>query len=98
MTPSAEQIRTAVSQQAGDWFVANQDGTLDASERAAFVAWLKASPLHVQEYLGIALLARDFPVAANDPKTSLDSLIGEALADQDDNIVLLDNAEPRREP
>jgi len=98
MTATAEQIRTAVSQQAGDWFVANQDGTLDAPERAAFVAWLKASPLHVQEYLGIALVARDLPVAADDPTVSVEMLMREALADNDENVVPLDHPIPAREP
>jgi transmembrane sensor len=97
MTATAEQIRTAVSQQAGDWFVANQDGTLDASERTAFVAWLKASPLHVQEYLGIALVARDLPTAADDPTVAMETLIKEALADNDENVVLLDRPLPTRE-
>jgi transmembrane sensor len=97
MTATAEQIRTAVSQQAGDWFVAIQDGTLDASERAAFVAWLKASPLHVQEYLGIALVARDLPAAASDWGISTATLLEEALADKDENIVLLDRPALTRE-
>lgn len=98
MTPSAEQIRTAVSRQAGDWFVMNEAGTLDTSERAAFVAWLKASPLHVQEYLGIALVARDLPIAADDPNESVDRLISDALEDQDDSVVSLDQPSVRREP
>ena len=98
MTATAEQIRTAVSQQAGDWFVANQAGTLDASERAAFVAWLKASPLHVEEYLGIALVARDLPAATNDPRVSVEALLSEALADKDENVVTLDHPLPERGP
>jgi transmembrane sensor len=98
MTPSAEQIRTAVSQQAGDWFVMNEAGTLDASERSAFVAWLKASPLHVQEYLGIALVARDLPIAADNPKVSVETLLSEVLTDADDTIVSLDQSIPTHEP
>jgi transmembrane sensor len=94
MTPSAEQIRSAISQQAGDWFVANEAGTLDHSERAAFVAWLKASPLHVQEYLAIALVARDLHVAANDPTLSVETLMSEALADQDAGVISLDPLSP----
>ena len=76
----------------------NEAGTLDASERAAFVAWLKASPLHVQEYLGIALVARDLPIAADDPKVSVETLLSEAVADTDDTIVSLDQSMPTREP
>ena len=51
MTPSEDQVRNAVAQQAGTWFIANQAGFLEQSERAAFVAWLKASPIHVEECL-----------------------------------------------
>ena len=64
MTPSEEQVRSAVAQQAGTWFIANQSGSLEHAERAAFVAWLKASPIHVEEYLGVALVAHDLPAAA----------------------------------
>ena len=81
MTPSDERIRDAVAQQAAEWFVANQSGPLDYAERASFVAWLKTSPVHVEEYLGVALVARDLPAATSKAEISLESLLESARAD-----------------
>jgi len=98
MTPSEEQIRTTVAQQAGDWFVANQEGSLEYADRVAFVAWLKASPVHVEEYLGVAVIARDLPAAADDPEGSLESLLQEARANEADGVVSLELPRPVRDP
>ncbi len=98
MTPSEEQVRTAVAQQAGTWFIANQSGSLEQAERAAFVAWLKASPIHVEEYLGVALVAHDLPAAAEDPQLPLESLLELARADDTDGVVPLEASLPVREP
>jgi transmembrane sensor len=59
MTPNDEDIRSAIATQAAEWFLANQSGTLPESERAAFLAWLKTSPVHVREFLGVAGVSRD---------------------------------------
>jgi transmembrane sensor len=87
VTPSEEQVRAAVAQQAGTWFIANQSGSLEQTERAAFVGWLKASPIHVEEYLGIALIAHDLPAAADDPQLPLESLLELARADDTNGVV-----------
>jgi len=98
MTPSEEQVRSAVAQQAGTWFIANQSGSLEHADRAAFVAWLKASPIHVEEYLGVALVAHDLPAAAEDPQLPLESLIEMARADDMDGVVPLEAPLRVREP
>ena len=98
MTPSEEQVRAAVAQQAGTWFVANQSGSLEQAERAAFVDWLKASPIHVEEYLGVALVAHDLPAVAEDPQVPLESLIELARADDSDGVVPLGAYAPVRAP
>lgn len=98
MTPSADQIREVVAQQAGAWFVANQAGPLDEANRAAFVAWLQTSPIHVEEYLGVALVARDLPAAADDPAVPLESLLALALADETANVVRFDESIPVDNP
>ena len=90
MTPNEEQVRAAVAQQAGTWFIANQSGALEQSERAAFMAWLRASPVHVEEYLGIALIAHDLPAATDDPQTPLESLIELARVDDTNGVVSLE--------
>jgi transmembrane sensor len=92
------QVRAAVAQQAGSWFIANQSGPLEHAERAAFVSWLKASPVHVEEYLGVALIAHDLPAAADDPQMPLEALIELARADNSDDVVSLEAFVPVREP
>jgi transmembrane sensor len=82
------QIRAAVAQQAGTWFILNQSGPLEHRERAAFMAWLKASPIHVEEYLGVALIAHDLPAAAEEPEMPIESLIALALADNTEDVVV----------
>ena len=49
----------SIAQEAAEWFIANREGTPDAVQRSTFAAWLKTSPQHVEEYLGIALLAQE---------------------------------------
>jgi transmembrane sensor len=88
MSSSNEQVRSAIADQAGAWFVENRAGPLDAATRAAFTAWLHTSPVHVQEYLAVAVLARDLPAATDPPHGSLESLLAEARADAD-NVVSL---------
>ena len=98
MTPNEEQVRAAVAQQAGTWFIANQSGSLEQAERADFMAWLKASPIHVEEYLGVALVAHDLPAAAEDPQVPLESLLELARADDTDRVVPIEASLPVREP
>ena len=78
-----EQVRDPIAEQAAEWFVENDSGPLEARESAALVEWLRASPLHVEEFLGISLLARDLPQAGAGPGHSLDALLELARADDD---------------
>jgi transmembrane sensor len=95
MSTGNNQVRAAIAEEAGAWFVENRGGLLDAAGRAAFTTWLRTSPVHVQEYLGIAVLARDLPAATNPPHGSIESLLAEARADAR-NVVTL--AAARRAP
>ena len=95
MSPSNEQVRAEIAEQAAAWFVENRGGQLDAATRAAFTEWLRTSPVHVQEYLAVAVLSRDLPAATNNPQASLESLLEAARADVD-NVVSL--APVRRTP
>ncbi|MGH8264179.1 MAG: DUF4880 domain-containing protein, partial [Steroidobacteraceae bacterium] len=88
MNSSEEQIRDAIAQQAGEWFIANQSGAMDLESRTAFVTWLRASPVHVEEYLGVALVARDLAIAANDPAPSIEDVIAEARSEPAAAMVL----------
>ncbi len=95
MSSSNEQIRAAIAEQAGAWFVENRGGELDAASRAAFTAWLHTSPVHVQEYLAVAVLSRDLPAATDPPHGSIELLLAEARADTE-NVVSI--APARRVP
>jgi transmembrane sensor len=97
MTPSNEQILAAIAEQAGAWFVENRSGPLNSEARASFITWLRASPVHVQEYLGIAALAGDLAEAVKDPQVSPESLLAEARADVD-NVVSFGRPPPMHAP
>jgi transmembrane sensor len=75
MNPDEEKVRELIACQAGEWVAAHQAGGLDAAERRAFYTWLMASPVHVEEYLEVALLSRRLPVAAADPDLSLEAIL-----------------------
>jgi transmembrane sensor len=87
MTPAKDQVRVAAAGQAAEWFIANQDPAPDQERRAAFVAWLRSSPIHIEEYLGVALVSRDLRMASEDLGESLESLLETARADAADRVV-----------
>jgi len=97
MTPSDEQIRLAIAEQASEWYVENRDGSLDRETRARFMAWLKTSPVHVAEYLAIAGLARDLDTAVNKTEIPLEPLLARARAETN-QVVTLDPSVLERAP
>jgi len=92
MNSTDGELRKVVSRQASEWYVANQGGSLATEDRAAFVAWLRTSPLHVEEYLGTALVARDLRAAADDPAVLLQTLLDEARADSAAEVLPLQHS------
>jgi transmembrane sensor len=83
MISNEEKVRAAVAEQAGEWFVANEEGPLDARDSAALAAWLKTSPVHVEEFLGVSVIARDLKEARTDPDYSLEAILARARAEDD---------------
>jgi transmembrane sensor len=81
MNSSEEQIRAAIAEQASEWLVANDEGSLKARDCAALAAWLQASPVHVEEFLGVSVLARDLRALGADPEFSVDSVVARARAE-----------------
>lgn len=71
-------MRDLIAEQAADYFVAHRDGALNAEQEQEFLRWLRTSPLHVAEYLGVAELARDVGGAATQIAVPLDELIANA--------------------
>jgi transmembrane sensor len=90
MTPSNEQIRLAIAEQAIEWFEENRRGPLDREARSRFMAWLTASPVHVDEYLVIAGLARRLHTAANTTEIPLEPLLANVRARRN-QVVTLDS-------
>jgi transmembrane sensor len=76
------QVRSLIAQEAADWFVANRAG-LTANERNGFAAWLRASPVHVEEYLALSVIARDLRAACEAPQNSIDDLLARARHEED---------------
>jgi transmembrane sensor len=87
-------VRTSIAQEASEWFVANRDGTPDAIQRSTFAAWLKTSPQHVEEYLGIALMAQELRAAA-DPELSLEALLAQARTAEQADVIPIGIARAR---
>jgi transmembrane sensor len=87
MNASDPQIRSAITQVAADWYAAHRVGRLSEAERAEFLAWLKASPIHIEEYLGVAALERTLAAAVDDPSMSMDAWVEMARADSTGTVV-----------
>src|SRR5271155_1756428 len=83
MNFNEEQVRAAIAEQAGEWFAVNDEGPLDARDSAALAAWLKTSPVHIEEFLGVSAIARDLKEASTDPEYSLEAILARARAGED---------------
>jgi transmembrane sensor len=98
MNSSDTQIRSAITQVAADWYVAHRSGPLAETDRVAFLAWLKASPIHIEEYLGVAALERTLGAASDDPNLSVDALVQMVRGDPTGGVVDLAGPSVRYEP
>ena len=83
MNENTEKVSAAIAEMAGEQFVANDAGPLDADKSAALAAWLRASPAHVGEFLGVSAIARDLRELKEDPEYSLDAVLKLARAEDD---------------
>lgn len=81
MAPTDEQIRLAIAQQAAEWFVSQRTSSLDAEGQTAFAAWLKTSPVHVDEYLRMAAISSGLRAAAQDPRAPVEAWVADATAE-----------------
>jgi transmembrane sensor len=95
MTVSEQLVNAAIAEQARGWFVAHDEGPLSAQETAAFLTWLRASPVHVRAFLRVSRIARDLKGARSNPDFSLDALLKEARADPGDHVGALASADVR---
>jgi transmembrane sensor len=82
MNSNDKRIRAAIAEQAGEWFVANEEGPMDARDSAALTAWFMTSPVHIEEFLGVSVVARDLKEARTDPEYSLEAILARAGAEE----------------
>jgi transmembrane sensor len=95
MTTSEQLVNAAIAEQARGWFVANEEGPLGAQETAAFLTWLRASPVHVRAFLRVSRIARDLKAVREVPEYSLAALLEEAKADNADRLGPLESTSNR---
>jgi len=74
MSANDERLRSLITQQAADWFIANRAG-LTGRERQAFVEWLRESPVHIAEYLALSVIAGDLRRACEGSQDSLEEIL-----------------------
>jgi transmembrane sensor len=86
MAIADERVRDTIAEQASEWFVANDEAPLDSPKSAALIDWLRASPVHVEEFLGVAVIARDLRTASTDAEYSIEALLARARAHDDDSV------------
>jgi transmembrane sensor len=77
----------SAAEQAATWLVEFESGPLPETQRRIFVAWLKRSPVHVEEFLQLSALHREI---ARSP--AFQASLEETLAEARDTVVSLDES------
>ena len=97
MSSNEDRVREVLADQAAAWFVANREAP-GAAESEEFLQWLRNSPMHVEEYLGVTQVARDLMACAPQDESATDALVERALREADSVVRPLDvraHAAPR---
>jgi transmembrane sensor len=89
MNSNEEQVRAAIAEQAGEWLVANDEGPLSTRDAEALTAWLRTSPVHIEEFLGVSVIGRDLQAVASDPEFSIAAVVAGARAGDGSEVQLL---------
>ncbi len=98
MNAQDARVRAEISRIAANWFAAHRTRKLDDSERAEFLAWLKASPLHVEEYLGVAAIERTLAAACRESTRSAEDWVRHARSADHETVTSLDTHAAMVEP
>ncbi len=88
MSGVEDSVEALIAGKAGEWFVANDEAPLDAPGAQALAAWLKSSPVHVEKFLGVSVVALDLRQAAADPAYSLEAMLAIARTEDDVSVSL----------
>jgi transmembrane sensor len=86
MDDNEQKSRDAIAEQAAERFVANDDGPLNERDSAALLAWVKASPAHVEALLGVSAIAHDLPELRADPEYSVEALTERARGEGESTV------------
>jgi transmembrane sensor len=89
MKASERVVTRVIEEQARAWLISNREQNLSAEPRAEFLAWLRASPMHVCAYLAIAKMAAELQSVAEALDTPTEQLIAMARDDHDDNVAAM---------
>lgn len=72
----------SVAEQAAEWLVEFEAGPLSDAQRRAFVAWLKRSPVHIEEFLQLSAIHAQLGTAP-----ALQDSLEDILAEMDGTVV-----------
>jgi transmembrane sensor len=86
MNANEERVRLAIAEQAGEWLVANDERPLSTRDAEALTAWLRTSPVHVEEFLGVSMVGRDLKAVASDPEFSIAAVVAAARAEDGNQV------------
>jgi transmembrane sensor len=86
MDDNEQKSRDAIAEQAAERFVANDDGPLGERDSAALLAWLKASPAHIEALLDVSAIVSDLPALRDDPEYSVEALAERARGEDESTV------------
>ena len=86
MNTYEQRMKDLIARMAAAYHIDQDNEAATPSERMALLDWLRQSPLHVSEYLGVLSARKSIVSAANRCEIPLEQLIAEARADT--NIVV----------
>src|SRR3974377_695649 len=86
MISKSSKARAAIAEQASERFAANDANGPNPNESAAIGAWLRSSQAHVEEFLGVATIARALSQFRIDPEYSVANLLQRARAEDERSI------------
>jgi ferric-dicitrate binding protein FerR (iron transport regulator) len=102
MKPDKETLDAAL--EAAQWFLRHDGPPLSTRDKTDFLAWLRASPVHVREYLAVARAARSIPSAVEkyaertpDSQGELEALVRELRAKRAEKRPVSPGAQSRPE-
>lgn len=87
MNAPQDQVKAMAAQAAAEWFARHRAGVLAERERAEFVAWLRAAPANMSEYLAIASLSADLRSAVKLAPRDLRELIELGRGEEAENVL-----------